>query len=327
MITASDRTRLRDLPIDQVAEALGLNVKNYRAICPFHDDRNPSLRFNFRTNRYCCFVCGSWGNTIDLVMGTKHMNYPDSCRWLASTFGITLEGESGRYRKGRKKGTSRKKGLEPQPVPPKPKVVGSEMTPDTEYLAKLMENPYINGFAARFLYKERKIRQDVVKRLGLSSITYNTPMGSDNCYGFFDGPALLIPYRDIDGRLISVQSRFLGGEGAPRFRFPKGSRCHVFNIDSLKGLDKNVPVYITEGVTDCLATLSSGFTSIAIPSATLLKSEDVELFKDRNLHMYPDADEPGEKLYGELKALCPQLVRHELPLGFKDFGQYYSAIN
>ncbi len=73
--------------------------------------------------------------------------------------------------------------------------------------------------------------------------------------------------------------------------------------------------------------LSAGYASIAIPSATLLKREDLAYLRDRKLHMYPDADEPGENLYQQLKVLLPQLIRHQLPAGFKDVGQYYSFIH
>ena len=45
-----------------------------------------------------------------------------------------------------------------------------------------------------------------------------------------------------------------------------------------------------------------------------------------NLHIFPDADEPGERLYLQLKDLLPQLVRHQLPKGCKDFSEYYIRI-
>ena len=41
------------------------------------------------------------------------------------------------------------------------------------------------------------------------------------------------------------------------------------------------------------------------------------------LHMSPDNDEPGERLYLQLKTLFPQLIRHPLPQGIKDFAEYY----
>lgn len=317
MISSYDKARLNDIFIEDVAQALGLEVIRHKARCPFHEDSHPSLSFHVRTNRYRCFVCGASGGAIDLVMKIRGWRFRESCKWLATTFGINIDiGYSGRIQ-------VMKTVRQYQPV----KRDTEEQGPDIDFLSRLMAQPVINAQAARFLYEERRIQPEVVGQLGLSSILTGCPMSSRKGGGYFDGPALLIPYRDMEGRLMSVQSRYLGNGEHPRFRFPKGSRCHVFNTSCLKGLDMNEPVFITEGVTDCLALLSAGLHAIAIPSATLLKHEDVECFRERNLHMYPDADEPGRKLFSELKAICPQLVRHDLPSGFKDVGGYYAFIH
>jgi DNA primase len=64
-------------------------------------------------------------------------------------------------------------------------------------------------------------------------------------------------------------------------------------------------LWVTEGCSDCWAMLSSGKKAIAIPSASGLKDEDLGPLKGLNLHMYPDQDEPGERLYWELKKRLP----------------------
>ena len=43
------------------------------------------------------------------------------------------------------------------------------------------------------------------------------------------------------------------------------------------------------------------------------------------LHMYPDRDAPGERLFLQLKQLLPNLQHHQLPTGCKDFGELYLA--
>lgn len=300
MLSRYDISILQDLPIEQVAEDLGLHVIRHKAICPFHDDT--------RRNRYRCYVCDSHGGVIDLVMETLGKDFLEACRWLGADTDV----------KERRVFTSRPK--------PKPQ----ETKPDIEYLSRLMCQPVINEAAARFLFGERKLSPEVIRRLGISSISYSCPMSSSPSPTYYDGPALLIPYRDIDGNLISVQSRYLGTDDKPRFRFPKGSRCTIFNLDSLRDSQPSDPIFITEGVTDCLAVLSAGFHAIAIPSATLLSENDKQklsfLASTRTFHMYPDADEPGERLFLQLSVILPKLVRHRLPEGFKDIGQYYAHI-
>lgn len=87
----------------------------------------------------------------------------------------------------------------------------------------------------------------------------------------------------------------------PRFKFPRGSNCHIYNLPVLKLLKPGEELWIAEGCSDCWALLSSGHKAIAIPSATLLKPKDLEILSTLNLHMFPDADIPGEKLFLQLK--------------------------
>ena len=323
-LTKYDILKLQDLSIESVADKLNLTVRAHKAICPFHDDTHASLTFNVRKNRYRCFVCDAHGCTIDLVMNTEGWSFTESCMWLANEFGILLSNGGGGFHKS----------LNPHPKLPHPSSLNPqpEAKSDIPYLERLMAQPILNNEARTFLFEERKISPEVVRMLGISSISYNCPMSSAPRTMYYDGPALLIPYRDVDGKLVSVQSRYLGNEERPRFRFPKGSTCHVFNIPVLKTLKTDEPLFITEGVTDCMAILSAGFKAIAIPSATLLKREDIDLIRSMliarssSLHMYPDNDEPGERLYFQLKDLFPQLKRQQLPVGFKDVGQYWAAI-
>ena len=74
--------KLRDLPIEEVAERLGLTVSRHKSLCPFHDDHHASLSFSVKRNTYRCFVCGAHGGPIDLVM--KYLNKPfrEATKWL-----------------------------------------------------------------------------------------------------------------------------------------------------------------------------------------------------------------------------------------------------
>jgi hypothetical protein len=87
----------------------------------------------------------------------------------------------------------------------------------------------------------------------------------------------------------------------------------------------------------CWSLLSAGHKAIAIPSATLLTREVVEQLSGLNssphgeagrglFHMFPDRDAPGERLFLQLKEVLPDLVHHQLPLGCKDFSEYYVQI-
>ena len=90
--------KLRDLPIEGVAERLGLQVRMHKCLCPFHDDHHASMSFKVNKNTYRCFVCGESGGPIDLVMKYLRKDFREACRWLdpllTSPWGGTTHSES-----------------------------------------------------------------------------------------------------------------------------------------------------------------------------------------------------------------------------------------
>jgi len=303
--------KLRDLPIEGVAERLGLRVTRHKALCPFHDDRHPSLSFKVSKNTFRCFVCGASGGTIDLVMRHLHVDFKEACRWLADENNIILDEWQ-------------------------PKCTGGQSPCalfEASRYARFFEHPWLNDEARHFLYEERRLDPRVVRWCRLTS--WRDKQGV---------PWLQIPYYDQEGRLVGVQNRNLVKGATPRFRFPQGSRCGIYNLPVLNLLRPGEPLFITEGCSDCWAMLSAGHKAIAIPSATLLTKQDVELLKHLGdspsvirsaahsgdsprytFHMYPDRDAPGERLFLQLQQVLPSLVHHQLPPDCKDFSDYYLA--
>ena len=82
MLNSFELQRLRDLPIEGVAERLGLQVTRHKCLCPFHEDHHPSMSFSIRRNTYRCFVCGEHGGTIDLVMKYQRLGFKEACDFL-----------------------------------------------------------------------------------------------------------------------------------------------------------------------------------------------------------------------------------------------------
>ena len=306
---------IRAMPIEEVAAKMGIEVGRHRALCPFHQDRHPSLHFDIKRNRYKCFSCGASGNVIDLVMRYMNIGFKEAVEWMGAPpppgGGISCPPDTPAAL------------LTPPP--------GGRGAVDIEYLSTLIARPVINAAAAHFLYDERKIDQRVVRWCGISSISEPMP-----CWRFgktfYDAPSLLIPYRDVDGKLLSVQGRYMGNEDKPRFRFPRGSHVGMYNKPVIRRLKPGDELWISEGPSDCWALLSAGHKAVAIPSATSLTKADISLLREGlpegvSLHMYPDNDEPGMKLFEDLKRWFPQLRGHVLPEGCKDFGEFYKLLN
>ena len=286
--------KLRDLPIEGVAERLGLTVKHHKALCPFHEDHHPSLSFSVRKNTYRCFVCGASGGTIDLVMRHLNLDFKAACRWLADEHNIILD--------------EWKPNCTAEPT--------LLCTFDASRYERYFERPWLSPEARHFLFEERRLDERVVRWCRLTSWR---------------------PYYNREGKLVGVQNRNLVCGALPRFRFPCGSQCGIYNLPVLNLLKPGDELYIAEGCSDCWSLLSAGHKAIAIPSATLLTKKDKEqlltLYSDSSplpsggagggLSMFPDRDAPGERLFLQLKEVLPSLEHHQLPSDCKDYSDYY----
>ena len=455
--------RLRSLPVEAVAERLGLRVVRHKSLCPFHDDHHASLSYSTSRNTFRCFVCDARGGTIDLVMRHLNMSFPDACRWLANGTNIILD----TYR-------------------PRTPTVDRPARPfDAARYARLFEHPWLSDEARTFLFTERRLNPRVVSWCRLTSWTdrqgthwLQTPyfdasgqliglqnrnldygkqkgdegeedkrsMGKGNGFmgkgngsmgkgngsmakgngSMANGNGSMVkgngsmvkgngsendvktampdgskdetptcscfastslspcsskqqPPEDKEGEREVMRGLIEGDEGedkgkqeqgidakqeqgadakqgqgsnakqgqgsdakqgraveaksecreAPRFRFPYGSRCTVYNLPVTAMLRPGEPLFITEGCSDCWAMLSAGHKAIAIPSATLLSQADKALLRDlaqrlgTSFHMFPDRDAPGERLFMQLREVLPGLQHHQLPVDCKDFAEYY----
>ena len=291
--------QLRDLPIEGVAERLGLQVARHKALCPFHDDHHASLSFSVRRNTYRCFACGAHGGVIDLAMNLLHKDFKEACRWLTdSPPSIPPRG---------KENSSPRGGRE-----------GGVPTFDASRYERYFQRPWLSPEARKFLFEERRLDERVVSWCRLTSWCDRRGV-----------PWLQIPYYDREGKLVGVQNRNLVPGALPRFRFPQGSQCGIYNLPVLNLLTPGEDLWITEGASDCWAMLSTGRKAIAIPSATLLTKKDKEQLSSinynlsTNFRMYPDRDLPGEQLFLQLQKVIPSLQHHQLPPSCKDFSDYY----
>ncbi len=333
--------RLQGIPITSVAEALGIRViRGKEALCFMHSDKHPSLKFNISKNTWKCFVCDKGGDTITLVMKRNDLSFVDACKWLADRFNIFIPMNNG-YRKRSKNKT----------IVQTKKAKGKETVSliDREIMTWIITHAGLSEKAKDFLFKQRKYNENVVNSLCIGSISDSARLvnalvnvfgkertlasgiirqNSKGLYLFFYTPCLMFPYTDIDGKIINIQTRYLGSNTkAPRFQFLPNVETGIFNAQILKSVTRDDMLFVSEGVTDCLALLSIGKNAIAIPSATLLHKKDVKIIASKNLYMYPDQDEAGERLYQALSERLndygSMIMRVQLPDGCKDYSDYY----
>ena len=363
MINKFDIQKLRELDILQVADLLGMGLRNKRALCIHHDDHHPSLAFNVKKNTCHCYSCGFSADTIALVRERLNLGFSEACHWLADHFDVYIGDD--RYGNSAKYGNSARyadKCADKKVLTASDRRMASlrahfaethvshghpssayvaPSSVDVEFYQQMFRQMHLSESGRRFLFEERLLSPEALKVCQIVSTEQSVCMARVG-RGVFDGPSLIFPYFDQEGRLVSVQSRYLGKPKSessfdmekvsidevkpkeiPRFKFAPGSHRMIYGLDRLKDYPPDEPLLITEGPSDCWTALTLGIHAIAIPSATLFDRRFQGLLAGRNLHIFPDQDEAGLSLYFELKKALPSLVYHQLPEGCKDLSEYY----
>lgn len=211
-MTRFEIQRLRELPIEGVAERLGLHIVRHKCLCPFHDDHTPSLTFSVRRNTYRCYACGESGDTISLAMkllpswGGREGSFLEACKWLANENAVILtefEGHGARSKE-------------------------QEVTFDASRYARFFEHPFLNEAARHFLFEKRHLHPAVVSYCRLNSYK----------------DSLQIPYYSQQRKLIGVQNRNLRplpalplGERGGGFTLPLPSRLPLLPLQPASAQD------------------------------------------------------------------------------------------
>lgn len=85
--------------------------QNYFAVCPFHDDKHPSMSINREKRIYKCFSCGAQGNAIKFLENYSHLSFLEALKMVASNTSIDLEEDFSKLNRSLEKYTPQQKLL------------------------------------------------------------------------------------------------------------------------------------------------------------------------------------------------------------------------
>jgi len=93
-----DQVRAANDIVDVISDRIQLRKagRNYRGLCPFHQEKTPSFNVSPERQIYHCFGCGAGGNVISFLMEFDKLSFPEALRELADRAGIVLPSRSGR---------------------------------------------------------------------------------------------------------------------------------------------------------------------------------------------------------------------------------------
>jgi DNA primase catalytic core len=320
-----------------LAEARGIKLKKngrgYFGLCPFHDDKNPSLSINPKTNLWQCFGCGAAGDVIRFIELFDRVDFTEAVRILSANE-MTA------------KSPTRKPTPQPQPKETpdntKPLTVKQkkllarviayyqhtleETTQGLDYLKNkrgITRNQslkdfgagYVNGTLLSILPDDDQITKDL-KSIGILNTKGNERFL--NCVVF--------PLFDASGAVVNLYGRNIDEGCDLTHLYLPGSRSGLVNRQAVK---RSQAILLTESVIDALTLYDQGFKNVMpLYGTNGLIDDHLSYCKGRIKEAYLvfDADDPGRKaaqavgLQLKDKDITPYTV--ELPV--KDVNIYFN---
>ena len=301
--------------VDVVSDYVELKKSgvNYKGLCPFHNDKNPSFSVSPTKNICHCFVCGKGGGPITFLMEQEQVDFTEACRMLGKKYHIDIEEE--------KRELSAKE-IQDQRDKESMQVIFSHV--QKFYVSSLhSNNPEAKAALSYALHRwsEETVRDmglgyapkgnqqffDFIKKTGLSwdlckkagLIAEDEESGRE--YAFFRD-RLMIPVRDKWSQVINYTARTLS-EDKDKCKYLNGPDSLLFHKkEVLFGLDTAMTIgarkeqfYIVEGGPDVLKMQQIGALNTVAPLGTALTRQHLQLLKrfHPKLYFIPDADDAG----------------------------------
>ena len=315
--------------VDVVSEFVTLRKSgvNYKGLCPFHDDKNPSFMVSPAKNICHCFVCGKGGTPANFLMEHEQISYPDALRWLAKKYNIEIV-EKELTDEERQEQSERESMF-----------VVNEWAKD--YFHRILkEDPDGSAIGKQYFYS-RGIRDDIIEKFQLGfSLQQRDAMSSAAikagykpefliktglCYQN-DKPntegndaqqeksvpqltdryrgRVIFPWFNISGKVVAFGGRLLDsrtkGVAQKYVNSPESEIYHkereLYGIFQAKrAIVKEDRVFMVEGYTDVIAMHQAGIENVVANSGTALSTHQIHMLHrfTQNITLLYDGDEAG----------------------------------
>ncbi len=291
---------------------------NYKGLCPFHDDKHPSMSVSPSKGIFKCFSCGQGGNVFQFIMEHEGLSYPLAIKHLADKYNIQIEegqinvdelAEEARIKDG---------------------VFASLEFAKNHFFSRLNDSQ-----EGKVIYKpyltERGIKQQSIDKfsIGLSGTKSDHLLqeGLKNGYGaqqLFDAGLvkkrdenlgviesnlrdtfvnrIVFPIYNVSNKVLGFGGRIINKESkAPKYlNSPETvvyeKRRELYGLNVAKNeIRKKDQVYIVEGYMDVVSLNQSGVENVVAASGTAFTDEQARLIKrfSHNITLLFDGDEAG----------------------------------
>ena len=244
--------------------------KDYKACCPFHEEKTPSFTVSVDKQFYHCFGCGAHGSAIGFLMDYEHMSFVEAVEDLAARAGLKVPKEAGVF-----SGPDKDNGAD---------LLGLLREAERFYRQQLREHPRA-GQVVEYL-KGRGITGEIAHEFGLGF----APDGWDNLLqalgkddasrealaraglavkkesgGYYDRfrDRVMFPIEDHRGRVVAFGGRVID-KGEPKYLnspetplFHKGRELYGL-FHAREAIKRENRVLVVEGYMDVVALAQFG---------------------------------------------------------------------
>jgi DNA primase len=283
-----DELRARTLLSSVIAPSVKLlrAGREWKACCPFHQEKTPSFTINDEKGFYHCFGCGAHGDAIRFLTDARGMPFMDAVKELAAKAGMDVPAPDPQAKERAERTAS----------------LTDVMTECQNWFAEQLQG--LAGAEAREYLKGRGIDSATIGRFGLGFAPDSrnalkralTHLGEDQLvetgmlirpeegekepYDRFRG-RLMFPIRDPRGRVIAFGGRILG-PGEPKYLnspdtplFDKGRT--LYNIDRASPASRTAKrLIVVEGYMDVIALDRAGIAEAVAPNGTAVTEAQLE---------------------------------------------------
>ena len=325
--------------VDVISEYLPVEQKgkNYFAICPFHDDHNPSMSISPEKQIYTCFVCGASGNVFNFVANYEKVSFVSAVKKVAQKVGINLN-------------INVKDDYKPKDTKYDKYYKMFDIT--NKYYQNNIKSVY--GKKAIEYLHNRKIDDDVINEfeIGLSMNDNNVSKllekkgydvnelidiglcgKKDNfIYDIFRN-RIMFPLYNLDGKPVGFSGRIYNGEKDSKYVnskesiiFKKGNLLYNYHRALSHAREKH-QIIVVEGFMDVIRLYTIGIKNVVATMGTAITKEHANLLMklSKNIVLCFDGDKAGEKAtISALDALekigiTPKIIRLEDDLDPDDY--------
>ena len=325
--------------VDVISEYLPVEQKgkNYFAICPFHDDHNPSMSISPEKQIYTCFVCGASGNVFNFVANYEKVSFVSAVKKVAQKVGINLD-------------INVKDDYKPQDTKYDKYYKMFDIT--NKYYQNNIKSVY--GKKAIEYLHNRKIDDDIINEfeIGLSMNDNNVSKllekkgydvnelidiglcgKKDNfIYDIFRN-RIMFPLYNLDGKPVGFSGRIYNGEKDSKYVnskesiiFKKGNLLYNYHRALSHAREKH-QIIVVEGFMDVIRLYTIGIKNVVATMGTAITKEHANLLMNlsKNIVLCFDGDKAGEKAtISALDALekigiTPKIIRLEDDLDPDDY--------